>query len=158
VKEYEYRWDRTFAINRVAYSVVVWAGLFLMPGMMLWMASLNKPGRVILVFAGFIGLVAVCAAVHSRKYWKRLSDRTPQLEIRREYLRAAQLGDQVIPWREVLELRGADEPYQNDASALTLITTRGTITIYIAGLDTSVYTISDQAQAAALASRVRGSE
>lgn len=157
MEEYEYHWDREFAITRVCQSVVGWAALFGIPAAMVWMATLTTPGREAQVVAGYLGLTAVCAALHSRKYWKRLSNRAPQLEFRRDYLRAAQLGGKQIPWRDVVRLRGLEETIHRDDSFLTVDTTADSITLNIAGLDAPMRTIIQQAESVALASRARNS-
>jgi hypothetical protein len=153
VEEYEYRWDREFAITRVGQSVLGWAAIFGIPSAIVWLATLNTPGREAQVVAGYLGLTAVCAALHSRKYWKRLSNREPQLELRRDGIRAAQLGGKHIPWREVVQLRGVEESIHRDISSLTVDTTAGSITLNIAGLDAPMRTIINQAETVALASR-----
>jgi hypothetical protein len=158
VEEYEYRWDREFAITRVCFSVVGFASIFGIPTAVVWLTTMDRPLQEALVVLGWIGLSAGCAALYTRKYWKRLSQRGPQLELRRDCLRAAQLGERIVPWSEVVELRGQEEVYHRDVSSLTLVTTRGNVTLNIAGLDAPMAVIIKQAEAVALASRTRDSD
>lgn len=157
MEEYEYRWSREFATTRVFQSVLGWAAIFGIPSALVWLATLNTPGRELQVLLGYLGLTACCAALHSRKYWRRLSNQTPQLEFRKDGIRAAQLGGKEIRWQDVVQLRGVEETIHRDASTLTVDTTYGSITLNIAGLDAPMRTIIEQAEAVALASRAHRS-
>jgi len=158
VEEYEYRWDREFAITRICTFAFCWALLFGLPSLVLWVIMTDRPVKETLVFLGWLGLTALCTTVTTRKYWKRLSQRGPQLEFRRDHLKAVQLGDRVVPWSEVVKLGGQEVGPHRDVASLTLVTTQGKIDLNIEGLDAPMVTIMRQAEAVAIASRTRDSE
>lgn len=113
-------WSRRFAVVRIAYSFVFWALVFMLPGLMMWMASLDKPGQEIRVIGGFLGIVGLACLIHSRRYWMRLFDRRPQIEIHPGFLRARQWGDVDLLWKSVRNIRGQTRSIGSDVIDATI--------------------------------------
>lgn len=150
MEEYAYRWNREYAITTICLYGGSWALLFGFPAAIAWLTVIDDPIREPLLILGWLGLTAVVTALHTRKYWKRLWQRAPQLEFRCDGLRAVQLGDQVIPWREVA-VWGEEIIGYEDSSYMSLHTPLSVIKLDISGLDVPAWRIIEQAEAMALA-------
>lgn len=157
MEEYAYRWSREYAIICISFYAVSWAGIFGLPSAVVWGTVIDDPVREPLLILGWLGLTAVATALHARKYWKRLLQRDPQLEFRHDCLRAVQLGDQVIPWREVA-VWGEEIVGYEDLSYLTLHTPKSVIKLDISGLEVPASRIIQQAEAMAIAAHTRDPE
>lgn len=112
-------------VRRVRYSVWValsWIGLYLvlwvlgsflvlglaggvLGNLVPWIAPVleNPPAWGLATLGGFAVLGSVS---HSRRYWKRLLDRSPQLELHPTFLRAKQFDNDIL-WKNVESIRAS---------------------------------------------------
>jgi hypothetical protein len=88
------------ALAWIGAYLMLWAVLSMLPVMGLLLEKKSPWGWAVL------GGVLVGWVVHSRRYWSRLFDRSPQIELYPTFLRAKQL-DNDIPWKEVQDIRGS---------------------------------------------------
>lgn len=145
--EHQYRWSINFALLKVVFSAIGWTAIVGLPGLFVWMWTLDKqPEREGAVVAGIAGVILLCSLLHSRKYWRRFFDRTPQLELYGGFLRARQLGDEDIPWTQVRNIRGTEEVVSRDISYLILDTDDGEMELDLAGLDAPMRDIFEATQ------------
>lgn len=128
-----YRWSILHALTRILASLLGWMLILFLPGFLFWGAFGTKPGRELPVVAGIVGVVLACWLLHTRKYWRRIFDRSPQLELHIEFLRATQLKKD-IGWEDVVQIRGRETTYQDD-SILSLCVARREFDLDISGLD-----------------------
>ena len=76
-----------------------------------------------------------CVFVCTYKHWRRILDRSPQLELYTNYLRAKQLGDVDILWTDVRNIRaldnigGALEIGMNTRNSLLILEVEGVGTV-----------------------------
>lgn len=144
-------WSRRFALLRIGYSFVFCLLIVLLPGLLMWMASLDKPGQEIRVVAGVLGFVSLACLIHARRYWMRLFDRRPQIEIHPGFLRARQWGDVDLLWRSVRNIRGQTQSIGSDvidASIFLKVEGRDELELDTTGLDQSTERILETAIAA----------
>jgi hypothetical protein len=136
--ELAFSWNKRFAIVRVLYSFLFWGVVFLLPGLMLWMASLDKPGKYTDAIVGLLGVFGLIWTVHSRRYWFRLFDRSPQVEFFPGFIRARQWGDVDVLWKSIVNIRGRTQAIGTDvidAAVFLEVTGRGEIELDTTGLD-----------------------
>ncbi|MBX9682028.1 MAG: hypothetical protein K2X38_24990 [Gemmataceae bacterium] len=142
----EYRWSILHAITRILMSFCGWLMIVGLPGLFAWMASINKPheGTVVL---GVAGIMALCWLLHSRKYWRRLFSREPQLRMGPEGLDGPRIGKNPIAWSDIERMVGRERSAE-DYTYLTLYTTRGRKHIDLEGLNDSMTAIFRTAETA----------
>src|SRR5215203_4485691 len=111
-------------VHEVRYSFWValgWLGLYLMlwvPGSFLVVGLVGGPLGIIApwiavvlrdppawLLASLGGFSVLGWVVHSRRYLRHLFDRSPQIELHPTFLRAKQIGDDIL-WKEVEEIKG----------------------------------------------------
>jgi hypothetical protein len=119
-------------VHKVRYSVgvaLIWTWAYLMLwlllsfvaggllwGLLNWLAG-KMPDWVGLAIMAGVGLLGW--VLHSRRYWSRLFDRSPQIELHPTFLRAKQL-DKDIFWNEVQNIRGSQSGSGWDQGAKVL--------------------------------------
>jgi hypothetical protein len=132
-------------IHQVRYSVgvalgwifgylMLWALLAMIPVMGLFLENKSPWGWVAL------GGTVVAWVVTSRRYWGRLLDRSPQIELHATFLRAKQLAADVL-WRDVQNIGGSQSwsSGETTSSGLVLdVAGRGPVRLDLVGLDTDM--------------------
>jgi hypothetical protein len=76
----------------------------------------DPPGWGLATLAGFVVLGSV---LHSRRYWKRLLDRSPQIELHPTFLRAKPLGNDIL-WKDVEDIKGWQSGVGSDEGSTQL--------------------------------------
>lgn len=86
----------------------------------------------------YLGIVSVCCFLHARRYWMRLFDQSPQLELYPTFIRAKQFRDVDVLWKSLTHLRGMTKSIGSDVIDATIFLTiksKGEIELDTTGLN-----------------------
>lgn len=142
----EYRWSVDYAIHRTFTSFLGWFFIIGFPGGGFYIASMNKPHEGA-VGIGVVVLIFTATVLHSRKYWRRFSDRSVQVALRADGIWAKQWNGDFIAWEDILSYSGFEKQISKDVSVIVLRTTRGEIQLDLTGLDAPMVTIFKEIEA-----------
>ncbi len=114
----------------------------------------NLPfGRLLESLGAQLGVIVVCSPLwllHSRRYWARLFSRAPQMVLYPGFLRATQLGDADVLWRNVRGITGEELTQSEGITAATItldIADGESVELDVLGLDERVRQIVEAMEA-----------
>ncbi len=127
-----------WAVGQIVMLLVLWMAIFAIPAMFLLESALGPQTISAWWWAAVGGGLLLCWAVHSRAAWRRLYDRSPQIEVHPTFLRATQLQDDIL-WKNVrhIEWRAVRSGGMISDSGLVLeVADKGSVWLDLVGLDT----------------------